>query len=202
MTIMDSKDFEGWDAYYRKNSPETMPWFSAELDRDVDDAIGRLAADGGDFLDLGTGPGTQAVELAKRGFNATGSDISKAAIAGAAEAGYADFVTDDILDSKLREGSFDYILDRGCFHVLDPERHSDYLRNIKKILRPGGILFLKCMSEMETGLPDDQGPHRYSEWQIREIFSDGFSVQSVKDTVYYGAIRPPPKAIFCVMRKK
>ena len=34
----------------------------------------------GKFLDLGTGPGTQARLLAKRGFRVIGSDLSEAAI--------------------------------------------------------------------------------------------------------------------------
>jgi hypothetical protein len=30
------------------------------------------------------------------------------------------FIVDDILNSSLKEGEFDYIFDRGCFHVLLP----------------------------------------------------------------------------------
>jgi len=202
MTIMDAEDFPGWDAYYRENDPESMPWFSAELDPDVREAIGRLGMDGGSFLDLGAGPGTQAVELAKMGFDATGSDISEAAVKKAAGLGHASFVVDDILNTGLPEGGFDFVLDRGCFHVFGPDRHPDYLRGVKKILRRGGILLLKCMSRKETSVPEDRGPYRYEEGQIREIFSGDFEIQDAKDTVYYCTIDPPPKAIFFVMRKR
>jgi methylase of polypeptide subunit release factors len=34
----------------------------------------------GKILDLGTGPTTQAIQLAKRGLQVTGSDVSEAAI--------------------------------------------------------------------------------------------------------------------------
>ena len=200
MTIMDTKDFPDWDTYYKKNDLETMPWFSAELDHDIKEAVQGL--DGGDFLDLGSGPGTQAIELRRLGFNATGSDISEAAMTKAAKLGHANFVVDDILDSKLPENGFDYILDRGCFHVFDSEKHQDYLKSVKKILRDNGILFLKCMSKKETNLPEDQGPHKYEESEIREIFSSDFDIQTAKDTVYYCTIDPLPKAIFFIMRKK
>jgi len=30
------------------------------------------------------------------------------------------FVVDDILSSNLKDNEFDYIFDRGCFHVLLP----------------------------------------------------------------------------------
>jgi len=202
MTIMDAEDFPGWDAYYRENDPEAMPWFSAGLDRDVREAIGRLGLEGGRFLDLGAGPGTQAVELAKMGFDATGSDISEAAVKKAADLGHASFVVDDILDTRLPEGGFDFVLDRGCFHVLSPDRHPDYLDGVKKILRRGGILLLKCMSRKETNVPEYRGPHRYEEGQIREIFSGGFEIQDAKETVYYCATDPMPKAVFFVMRRK
>jgi Methyltransferase domain len=31
-----------------------------------------------------------------------------------------DFIVDDIINSNLKENQFDYIFDRGCFHVLLP----------------------------------------------------------------------------------
>ncbi len=202
MTIMDAGDFPGWDAYYRENEIRTMPWFSAELDRDVREALEGLGAVGGDLLDLGAGPGTQAVELARMGFNATGSDISGAAMEKAAGLGGARFVVDDILDTKLAENGFDFILDRGCFHVIGPDRHADYLDGVRKILRRGGMLLLKCMSRREAVLPEDRGPYRYGEEEIRGIFSGYFDIQDARDTVYYGAVDPPPKALFFVMRKR
>ena len=201
MTLVDTKNFSDWDTFYRENKLETMPWFFAKLDEDLKDAIDRLGINGGDFLDLGTGPGTQAVELQKIGFNTTGSDISEYAVNKAQNLD-ATFVVDDILDSRLQKDGFDYILDRGCFHVFDSEKHLEYIKNIKKILRPNGYLFLKCMSIKETNLPEDKGPYRYSQEQIREIFSASFDIQDVKETVYYGTLDPLPKAIFFVMRKK
>ncbi len=201
MTLMNSRDFSDWDTFYRKNDYKTMPWFLAELDRDLKDAMDKMGIKNGNFLDLGTGPGTQAVQLQKMGFDATGSDISESAIQGARQLGDATFVVDDILNSKLSENNFDYILDRGCFHVFDSKKHVEYIKNIKKIQRQEGYLFLKCMSVKETDLAQDRGPYRYSHKQIENIFSDDYEILEFKDTVYYGTIRPQPKAIFFVMRK-
>ena len=76
------------------------------------------------FLDLGTGPATQAIWLAKRGFKVIGSDLSEAAINRArktyAKEDNVNFIVDDILNSKFKDNEFDYIFDRGCFHVLLP----------------------------------------------------------------------------------
>ena len=201
MTLMDTKDFPDWDTFYKENSLETMPWFFAELDKDIQEIIKELHITHGNFLDLGTGPGTQAIELQKIGFCATGSDISESAIKKAEKLGNATFVVDDILNSELPKESFDYILDRGCFHVFGSDKHLDYIKNIKKILKPDGYLFLKCMSIKEKQLPKDKGPYRYSQEQIKNIFSNDFTIQSYKDTVYYCTINPLPKALFFVMRK-
>ncbi len=202
MTIMDAGGLPDWDAYYRENEVQAMPWFSAELDPDVSGALEGLGVSEGDLLDLGSGPGTQAVELARMGFNVTGSDVSEAAMRKAAGLGDASFVVDDILDTGLPEDGFDLVLDRGCFHVFGPDRHAGYLNGVKKILRQDGILLLKCMSKKETSLPEDRGPYRYDEEEIRRIFSGYFDIQDARDTVYYCTVDPLPRALFFVMRKR
>ncbi len=103
----------------------------------------------GKFLDLGTGPATQAIWLAKRGFNVTGSDISEAAMKRArnvyANEENVNFTVDDILNSSLKEDEFDYIFDTGCFHVLLPTDRQRYITKIRQTLKDNGILFLKCL---------------------------------------------------------
>ena len=76
----DQQQFPGWDAMYQHQAIETMPWFYPELDDDLRQALDQLGLQGGRALDLGTGPGTQALQLAQRGFDVTATDISEAAI--------------------------------------------------------------------------------------------------------------------------
>src|SRR3989339_71381 len=74
----------------------------------------------GAVLDLGTGPGTQAIELSKLGFNVTATDVSKSAIKEAKKLTKdINFFVDDILDTKIKN-KIDLILDRGCFHTIEP----------------------------------------------------------------------------------
>ncbi|MCH9657776.1 class I SAM-dependent methyltransferase [archaeon] len=81
MTLMDDKGkFSDWDAFYKENNTKEMPWYEENLDQDLGDEINSMNLAEGKFLDLGTGPGTQAMQLAKLGFESTGSDISKNAI--------------------------------------------------------------------------------------------------------------------------
>ena len=63
-----SPAIQNWDERYRLDRVEQMPWFYPELDPDLARALARLELLRGRALDVGTGPGTQAIELASRGF--------------------------------------------------------------------------------------------------------------------------------------
>jgi hypothetical protein len=58
------------------------------------------------------------------------------------------------------------------------------------------MLFLKCFSEKE---PRQDGPYKYSQDEIRDLFSESFQIGSVKETVYQGTLDPFLKALFVVM---
>ena len=198
-----SKDFPDWETLYKIQKVETMPWYNEILDSDLEDELYLRKITNGKFLDLGTGPATQAVWLAKRGFNVIGSDLSETAIK-RANSVYAnekniDFVVDDILNSKLKANEFDYIFDRGCFHVLLPVDRQGYITKIKQILRNNGILFLKCFSDKE---PRQEGPYKFSQDEIRDLFNKHFEMVGIKETVYQGTLDPFPKALFVVMKFK
>ena len=113
-----------------------MPWYNENLDSDLENELDCRKITGGKFLDLGTGPATQAILLAKRGFNVTASDLSEAAINRArnvyANEKNVNFIVDDILNSNLEDNEFDYIFDRGCFHVLLPTDRQKYITKIKQ----------------------------------------------------------------------
>ncbi|MCE9652347.1 MAG: class I SAM-dependent methyltransferase [Nitrosarchaeum sp.] len=196
----NKKEFPDWDVFYGQNDVKTMPWYEKNLDLDMVEEIQHL--DKGRFLDLGTGPGTQAIELAKKGFIVTGSDVSPSAIKKAkSSTTNVNFVIDDILNSKFERESFDYILDRGCFHVLSVDERITYLSQIKQILKKNGMIFLKCMSKNEKNLPEDKGPHKFDKEEIINYFKSDFEIKKSKDTVYYGTLKPLPKALFFVMKK-
>jgi SAM-dependent methyltransferase len=195
------KDFPDWETLYKSQKIETMPWYNENFDSDLETELDeRKIIIDGKFLDLGTGPATQAIWLAKRGFEVIGSDLSQAAINRArkiyANEENVNFIVDDILNSKFNENEFDYIFDRGCFHVLSPADRQNYIRKIKRILKVNGILFLKCFSDKE---PRQEGPYKFSQNGISDLFSESFRIDSIKETVYQGTLDPFPKALFVVM---
>ena len=87
-----------------------MPWYSEDLDYDLKEEIIKrnLATTNNKisskFLDLGTGPGTQALYLSELGFDVTASDLSEYAIEKAEHlSNKINFIVDDILNSNLKE---------------------------------------------------------------------------------------------------
>lgn len=203
---MDEKirRFLDWEVYYQDEAVERMPWYTEGLDQDVLHAIKEFKIKtSSSLIDIGTGPGTQAIELAGLGFTVTATDISSTAIEGARklskEAGLTvDFIVDDIRDNRAK-GKFDVVLDRGCFHALQPEERSPYVDTIAGLLKSGGYLILKTFSAKE---PMIVGPYRFSCEDIKEIFSSSFEVLSVKESLYYGMMKPLPFALFSILKKK
>ena len=203
MSEEEKHEFPHWEDLYREQEIESMPWFNPELDYDLEKALNELGLRSGSALDLGTGPGTQAIHLARRGFTVTATDISEAAIRLASEKARKEgleitWERDDILNTRLGR-QFDLVFDRGLFHVLAPERRGDYVRIVSGLLKTGGYLFLKCFSRLQPG---EQGPYRFRPEQIQEIFGSRLGVLSITETVYQGTLDPLPHALFCIMRKR
>jgi SAM-dependent methyltransferase len=197
----NNRSFPHWDNLYANEaSVGSLPWYNKNLDDDLREQLQRINITKGKFLDLGTGPATQAIELSKLDFQVTATDISENAIIRAKRMSKdIEFIVDDILDSKLKKDSFDYIFDRGCFHVLEPSSRHRYVTQVSRILRDKGLLFLKTFSANE---PSMGGPYRFSIDQINSIFGDRFVMDSFKETVYQGTLDILPKALFVVLRKK
>jgi 2-polyprenyl-3-methyl-5-hydroxy-6-metoxy-1,4-benzoquinol methylase len=196
------REFPNWEQLYQEQQVESMPWFHSQLDPDLDRALTRLNLHHGTCLDLGTGPGTQAMALAGMGFQVTASDLSESAIANASQRANEKGLTvnwkqDDILNSNLKQ-EFDFVFDRGCFHVFPSELRSDYVRVVSGLIKPEGYLFLKCFSVKETR---PEGPYRFDPKAIEEIFQSRFHLDSKEETVYHGTLDPLPQALFCVLRK-
>jgi SAM-dependent methyltransferase len=179
------KDFPNWDNLYKSQNVETMPWYNKNLDSDLEEELEKRKITKGRILDLGTGPATQAVQLSKKGLQVIGSDVSESAINRAREVCIHDkdkeisFIVDDILNSKIIDKSFNYVFDRGCFHVLPNEMRLVYIKEIKRILDDNGILFLKCFSTKE---PRQEGAYKFSEDEIRQLFRNDFVIISVIST--------------------
>jgi SAM-dependent methyltransferase len=191
-----------WDDVYRSGPVEGLPWFTAGLDPDVSAAVTGLGLEIDRLLTIGEGPGTQAIELARLGWKVTATDVSQVAVRkakarAAVEGVSVEFFVDDIVSTRLT-GRFDVIVDRGCYHTLEPAERPAYVRNVHRLLEPGGILLLKVFSKEETG----PGPFRFSPQEIRDAFAGAFVISDISKTFFGGRGAGDRKALFCVLRSK
>lgn len=193
-----------WEELYRRSDVSDLSWYTPLLDSDFELALKTRLPDGGRVLDLGTGPATQAIALAKRGYDVVASDVAPSAIqkakhAAAREDVRIDFRVDNILDSGLEDALVDAIVDRGVFHVLPPESRPRYVAAVRRILRPRGYLFLKAFSDEE---PREEGPYHFSPAELRSYFEASFEVLSIEDAAFHGTLADPPRALLASLRRR
>ncbi len=180
-----------WDRFYADRDRGT-PFFVAKPDENLAALTG---PDGpiapGRALDIGCGPGRNALHLAALGHQVDAVDLSATALAWAAERADA---AGPAVRSRIRlhhgdvftlplDGPYDLIYDSGCFHHLAPHRRISYLDLLDRHLAPGGWFGLSCFAAGEDGMgterPDaalyrDRTLHggvAYTPDQLRHIFT-------------------------------
>ncbi|MFI9820800.1 class I SAM-dependent methyltransferase [Streptomyces sp. NPDC052013] len=177
-----------WDAFYADRS-RPVPFFAAKPDENLVSYADRGLLTGGRALDLGCGPGRNALYLATRGFEVDAVDLSPAAVEWAREraremgARGVRFHRGDafaLTATELR-GPYDLVYDSGCFHHLPPHRRISYLELLERVLAPGGCFALTCFAAGGMGSELDdaefyrgrglQGGLAYTDDSLRRIFS-------------------------------
>ncbi len=177
-----------WDGFYADRA-KPVPFFVAKPDENLAAHVERGLITPGRALDLGCGPGRNALHLASLGFEVDAVDLSPTALAWAGErareAG-ADirFHRGDafaLAAAGELGGPYDLVYDSGCFHHLPPHRRVSYLALLERVLAPGGHLGLTCFAAgaMGSELPDAAhyregglgGGLAYTPESLRWIFS-------------------------------
>ncbi len=189
---------EQWEEIYKNG---VTPWDAGTPEPLVIRFIEEQNIQPCSMIDLGCGAGNEAIALAKRGFRVTGVDISERAIIEAQKRAKDAsvsclFLTGNILDMSMQQ-TYDFVLDRACFHFIDSEERPRYVETVKRFLRPGGLFILFTSSEHDPA----KGPYQFTEQEIRNLFSTHFNIESITlVTLEQHGARPRP--YMCVLRKK
>lgn len=98
-------------------------------------------------LDLGCGTGTNAITLAKNGWEVTAVDFSAKAIREATrkarKAGLKiQFIRANVTDLSMLSGQYDLALDIGCLTGLKGTARERYAKELAKLVTPGGWYML------------------------------------------------------------
>jgi cyclopropane fatty-acyl-phospholipid synthase-like methyltransferase len=141
-----------WEKLWK--SPEKKPvWFDLESPRSpiIEAATSGWIRSGARVLEIGCGRGLSADWLATHGFDVTAIDFSRHAIDDA-RAKYGSQrknlrfeVVDITVPTEL--GTFDVMIDSGCFHCIPVELHSYYGGNVIQWSQLGTRLLIMAHTE-------------------------------------------------------
>jgi SAM-dependent methyltransferase len=147
---MSGIDFGRHSGDYAEHRPGFPPSFYRRLDS-------LAPIEGTRALDLATGPGTVALELAALGSSVVGIDISEGQIAAAQRASAAReleskarFLVARAESTGLDSGSFDLVTAGQCWHWFDS---AAVLAEVHRLLRPLGALAIAHFSYLAEHSP-------------------------------------------------
>lgn len=173
------KDGINWEQLYQARF---TPWDVKRPDSHLVAVVQKTPIRPCRALELGCGTGTNAIWLARQGFDVTAMDLSATALeqARTKEGAHAcAFVLADFFDDPLPGTEFGFVFDLGCLHGFSNGEHRDMLaRRIAHCLREGGF-WLNISSSL-----DGQAvcPSRLSAGQITAAVEPYFEILSLTAT--------------------
>lgn len=147
----------------------------------------------GRALDLGCGTGTNALTLARRGWEVTAIDFSSRALRAArrrfARAGMTGVLAlGDVAEMAAASGQYDLVLDIGCFHSLTPQRRAKYAHSLSRHVGQGSTYLLYAFFT--------EDPSTAAHWPARDEIAATFA-DSLRLTAFAaGFDRQRPSAWF------
>ncbi len=178
---------EAWNEKYRSGSDRWdlgcgAPIFINLLTTEAPLKPGRVAV-------LGCGVGHDAMLFAEAGFEVVGFDFATSAIDRAtAAATNREIKNIQFLQRNIFElnpefsNSFDYVVEHTCFCAIDPGLRSDYVKVVKNLLRPNGML----IGIFYTHNRPDGPPFGVKPKEVLEYFKADFdrvSFEKAKDSI-------------------
>ncbi|OCA81574.1 methyltransferase [Bacillus sp. FJAT-27225] len=159
-----------WNSFYT-NREKKVPFFANNPDENLVNYFDDQLFKPGRVLELGCGPGRNAIYFAEKGCTVDAVDLSKEALEWAKERAEEknleiNFIMENIFDLHAEEGSYDIIYDSGCFHHIPPHRRMSYINLINKALKADGLFAITCF--VENG---KLGGANISDWEVYRIRS-------------------------------
>ncbi|MGC8784846.1 MAG: class I SAM-dependent methyltransferase [Armatimonadota bacterium] len=190
-----------WQQRYRESLPEQMPWHREQPAESLVEAVRRGLLPKGVTVDLGCGTGTDLMYLAQQGYRVIGVDIAIEPLRFARQrfrqAGLdIPLIQADARFLPFRDASIQLICDSGCFHSFAPEIRPMYARSVARVLKPGGILFMREF-HADQPQPPEGGPYRLKLEEFFEVFTSYFRFLSVGE-VYYHDLPPDRRRLHIV----
>ncbi|MFZ0074959.1 MAG: class I SAM-dependent methyltransferase [Exiguobacterium undae] len=184
-----------WDSFYEDRT-KRIPFFVDKPDENLVAYVEQTQLPLTRVLELGSGPGRNALYLAERGSQVDAIDLAQSSIDWANERANerqldVRFRQGNLFELSIEDGAYDFVYDSGCFHHIAPHRRHDYIRVVTDALRPGGCFALTCFVEGGQYGGSDmtdwdvyrqrslQGGLGFTEDKLRSIF-DTFDILEIR----------------------
>jgi SAM-dependent methyltransferase len=189
-----------WNESYASGQ---LPWDTGQPEPVLVEFVTSGRVRPGPSLEIGAGTGTNAIWMAECGFEVFGIDVSPLAVERAkAKMGERDlrcrFAAWDFLAAPPPDGPFQFVFDRGCFHVFDEaEERQRFAAQVAAVLAPGG-LWLSLIGSTE-GPAREIGPPRRSAREITLAIEPALEIVELRSAEFRGH---GANAWFCLSRQR
>ncbi len=180
--VKGARLLEQWDSDYRKSQPPL--WDAGQASGELIKLVESGMIRPGRAVELGCGSGTDAIYLARLGFEVTAIDIAPTALRQAQEkalkAGVrVNWLLADVLAPPTLK-PFDFIFDRGCYHEVRGHNLKGYIETVDRLSRSGTRFLLLAGNANETSI--GYGPPQVTEAELREDFSPLFEFEWLRES--------------------
>ena len=185
-----------------------VPWDTSHPDPSLLEVYAAHGLTGGRALDVGCGSGTNTRWLAEQGFAVLGIDLSPVAIdsARARLTGSEQACRFEVLDflragHELDGGPFDFVFDRGCFHVFDEaEDRAAFAAHVASNLAPGGMWL--SLSGSTEGPEREHGPPRRTAIDMCAAIEPVLEIVELRTSWFHADLASPARAWNCLARRR
>lgn len=209
-----------WDDFYT-NREKGVPFFINKPDENLVTYFERDLVHPGKVLELGCGPGRNAIYFAEKGCVVDAVDLSEESIRWATERAeeknvHINFFNKNIFDLAIEDETYDMVYDSGCFHHIAPHRRMSYIELLQKALKKGGYFAITCfvqggelggadLSDLEVyQLRSLQGGLGFTEEKLRTILKDfeEVEIRKMKEMKQSDEVFGHPGLYTALFRKK
>lgn len=175
-----------WEKIYKEKPLKEIPWHSDFPPKRLKKLVENNEIEIGKVLDVCSGAGTNSIYLAEEGFEVTGIDISEQAVKIAKERAEkkgvlerCKFYSKDVLKAELPLNSFNFIIDRGCYHHIPQKKKPEFVQKVHDSLKPGGKYLLYCFSDKNAPWKKNVSLN-----EIYTNFKGLFEIKEIKDKIW------------------